>query len=283
MEDRKRPREHEDEEGSYQFKSPPKYGSQKYWEERYKRMESPQAKEDGKKPEHQPDPLHAWYFDYEELAPLLLPLILGEMGGEEGEKEQQEGGNEYGHDSRNSRESESILDDEDGQTTDDMEKIEEVEEEEEEEERPNKRVGLAKNGPIAILEVGCGDVPLGRDVIKNVQDLESVAGVEATKILKKVVCIDYSPTVVETMKQQEKESFYSTQDNINGVTKYSAVVPLFYEIVDARKMPYEDESFDLILEKGTLDAMLSDTEVGADNCRSIVSECARALTMVKTD
>jgi len=40
---------------------------------------------------------------------------------------------------------------------------------------------------------------------------------------------------------------------------------------------FRSESFDLVLEKGTLDAMLSDTDVGEAGCVAIVTECARIL------
>ena len=54
-------------------------------------------------------------------------------------------------------------------------------------------------------------------------------------------------------------------------------VTVEYEVADARKLPYDDESFELLIEKGTLDAMLSDTKDGAENSRLIVGECARVL------
>ena len=41
---------------------PPPYGTQEYWESRY--AESANAG-------------HSWYFTYDELRPLLLPLLLG--------------------------------------------------------------------------------------------------------------------------------------------------------------------------------------------------------------
>jgi SAM-dependent methyltransferase len=55
-------------------------------------------------------------------------------------------------------------------------------------------------------------------------------------------------------------------------------ISISYEVADARKLPYKGESFDLLLEKGTLDAMLSGGDgSGSENCRQIVSECGRVL------
>jgi len=48
-------------------------------------------------------------------------------------------------------------------------------------------------------------------------------------------------------------------------------------VADARELPFPDETFRLIFEKGTMDAMISDAEVGATNCVRIVTECARTL------
>jgi SAM-dependent methyltransferase len=140
------------------------------------------------------------------------------------------------------------------------------------EEDAPKRVGLAKDGAISILEVGCGDAPLGRDLAKGIQQLESATGVAASNILKRVVCIDYARTVIDSMKkEQEKEKTESS--------KKPQAVPVVYEVGDARKLSYSDSSFELILEKGTLDAMLSDTTIGTENCRLIVAECGRLLSI----
>jgi hypothetical protein len=54
-------------------------------------------------------------------------------------------------------------------------------------------------------------------------------------------------------------------------------IPLKFAVVDARKMPYENETVTLILDKGTLDAMLSDKKDGENNCIQTLSECARVL------
>ena len=52
-----------------------------------------------------------------------------------------------------------------------------------------------------------------------------------------------------------------------------------YEQADARQLPYAPASFELILEKGTLDALLSDPTSGPESCRDMLAECARVVTV----
>ena len=286
-------------------KQAPAYGSKEYWETRYERSSADSNDQISSNNNHeegdggeQPEAFHAWYFSYEELSPILLPLILGEGEMEEDDvkdapdeginvkatddskqdsttlndpKEEEEESLQEEENSIEEKEAESKeRDDEEFLEFEELEEEEEEEEEEEGEESSN-RIGLAKDGPISVLEVGCGDVPLGRDLLLGIQQLESMTGVEAINILKRVICIDYSKNVIEKMKKQWEE-------DTKGVTRPPSV-PLKYEIGDARKLSYPASNFELILEKGTMDAMLSDSDVGSENCRLIVAECARLLTI----
>ena len=277
-------------------KAPPPYGSHEYWEERYKKLkESKKASVDDDE-EDDPDPFHAWYFNYEELAPILLPLILGDESNDNNGSEEEGNGNEDVEEANVDEQEQDMDAPKNGATTEDQEdpgeenveqeedagnaeeaengetgddagdEYEEVVIEDDDEDAPI-RIGLAKNGPISILEVGCGDVPLGRDLAKGVADLEDVAGIEVTNIVSKVVCTDYSKCVIDTLQEEQQQK------------SKLLPVPLSYEVVDARQMPYDNESFELLIEKGTLDAMLSDREKGTQNCQSIVAECARVLTV----
>jgi SAM-dependent methyltransferase len=278
----------------------PPYGSQEYWEQRYEKLKEKQDRSDHD--ESAPDPFHAWYFNFEELAPLLLPLILGDNDVEEVEEEEEEEEEEQQQqqqqqqqqtDSKNGNtqvekqakpkgqhksKSDDVKDQngqEDDESGDDQRVFSESDNQEEEEEEeldddeedetdsPPTPPGLAHKGPISVLEVGCGDVPLGRDLITAIIDLESEAEIDASNILEKVVCLDYSKNVIDAMKKDQKK-------------QSRCRIPLEYLVADARKLPHDDQSFELLLEKGTLDAMLSDREGnGSDNCRKIVAECAR--------
>jgi hypothetical protein len=330
-------------EPSNKSKDPaPLYGSREYWEQRYSgAIPAADRKTSTGKVQHDDDgPLasHAWYFTYEELRPLIMPLILGaESSPPEEEKQDPHNsnedddsltnsrppsrkketsctdadtaagsravGHEGGNDSGSSRDEEdrgNEYDEDnnddggdigDGIKGDDQEKAsEEVDdfdvEEEEEEEEPIERIGLARNGPITILEIGCGDVPLGTGLAFDLLDLQNETGSSALNIVQKIMCVDYSPTVVKQMQQQYRRTVSGSREEPDE--KKSRIelppgcvdvkhIPLDFSVVDARKMPYENETVTLILDKGTLDAMLSDKKDGVKNCIQTLSECARVL------
>uniref|UniRef100_A0A7S4ER94 Methyltransferase type 11 domain-containing protein n=1 Tax=Pseudo-nitzschia australis TaxID=44445 RepID=A0A7S4ER94_9STRA len=319
-------------------KPTPAYGSQEYWEDRYKNMPSdqdPTGQDD-------PQPYHAWYFKFEDLAPLLMPLILGDddnnddddiiddkkeangIDGLEGEtapndksdceneavkldKKKENGIDNFEGETvpndKSDCENEAVTLDKDqnelssrqtndeehkshdsdseqvengnnntndsGDESDDFEVIEMDDDDDDED--PVVRVGLAKDGPISVLEVGCGDAPLGRDLALSIQDYGITVGQDPSSIIQKVVCIDYSKNVIGTMQEEQQKNQLQSGAKQKGL-------PVHYEVADARQLSYENESFEMILEKGTLDAMLSDSDGGGqENCRKIVSECARVL------
>lgn len=281
----------------------PMYGSQTYWEERYQ----------GRGDE---SPNHAWYYTYEDLRPLLLPLILGgrqetrdllaatsaaatepeDVDAEPSkppavrkENPAQADGDEISHtgscndDEEEEEEEEEESDGEDGDNEDDEgtsnvdpdDGFEEVSDEEEVEQEANlEREGLAATNPIAVLEVGCGDVPLGVSLARDLHQLNIITThADAQNFVKQILCTDYSAIVIEAIKKEYSKQDSSTKPKVAKL----GTVPLSFEVADARKLPYADDSFQLVLEKGTLDAMLSDKEVGEANCVTIVSECARVL------
>ena len=169
----------------------------------------------------------------------------------------------------------NIVNDDDN--VEDAEEYDEDDDDDDDDDSAIIRVGLAKNGPISVLEVGCGNCPLGRDLAMSVEEHGTTIGQDPSSIIRKVICMDYSKNVIDSMKEEQKSQ------KINEVTSKimeKKQIPIFYEVVDARQLPYGDESFEMILEKGTLDAMLSDEDGnGPKNCRMIVSECARVLAI----
>jgi SAM-dependent methyltransferase len=132
------------------------------------------------------------------------------------------------------------------------------------------RGGLAAGGPIGILEIGCGDSPLGAGIAEEIKELEESAGWKHSDVIQRIVCSDYSSSVIDTLRKGKGEAASSIAGDVGSI-------PVSFEVIDARKLPYSDGSFDLILEKGVLDAMLSDADTGRDNCMEILSECGRAL------
>jgi ubiquinone/menaquinone biosynthesis C-methylase UbiE len=312
------------EDASYSTKSdcpPPSYGSQEYWEQRYQKHQQQAGKdkdndEDTKDKEEKDGdhnvsgalPYHAWYFTYQDLRPLILPLILGGRAearhvmdealadvdaptestdtapapAAKDKTDEKEVVDDAEEDDDNASETEEVEEEEEEEDEDDEEEgdFEEVgdDDEDEEEEEEVDREGLANNGPISVLEVGCGDVPLGADLSLELQKLEQETGGSSQGIVKRIVCIDYSETVVHAMTKQ-----YLSTPTTTGTTTTTApdknAGPLEFAVEDARRLSYPNESFELILEKGTLDAMLSNKEEGVANCVEIVTECARVLTI----
>jgi hypothetical protein len=355
---------------------PPKYGSKSYWDERYQKQfmliaQNILSKKEPVSELQQPDaitsisrkdtdiidpkiiedvttlPYHSWYFTYDELRPIILPLLLGERVCQDIILQPNEK-NDVDHEAKNDMddlqndeterdtlfpkgkkpENDSIEeeeggddeeddDDEEGCGKDDDGEWEEVADADEEELESNDdddedgdevpvRDGMAKDGPVSVLEIGCGDVPLGvglafefrhltATLLENTPTIDSTDNVENgstgsnLSIISKIVCTDYSPIVIDMMKRQycnsevginmenvkgEAENDVTTSDGSASVDKRSWA-PLQFEVVDARGLPYDDNTFHMVLEKGALDAVLSDTVKGIHDCVQIVSECAR--------
>ena len=169
----------------------------------------------------------------------------------------------------------NIVNDDDN--VEDAEEYDEDDDDDDDDDSAIIRVGLAKNGPISVLEVGCGNCPLGRDLAMSVEEHGTTIGQDPSSIIRKVICMDYSKNVIDSMKEEQKSQKIK---KVTSKIMEKKQIPIFYEVVDARQLPYRDESFEMILEKGTLDAMLSDEDGnGPKNCRMIVSECARVLAI----
>lgn len=330
-------------------KKPPPYGAQEYWEQRY--QENNVALAAGKETENSdasseddnPSPFHSWYFSYDELKPLLLPLILGGreemqkiMGDSSTEIQEEAEKKSVNNDQQNDKKDvpasnvarksatettseKKVIDSEDSREEDGQNEESEIDEDstddnqhdedeweevhgnedttdydekgidEEEEVSQSLSCGLAVKYPISVLEIGCGDVPLGIDLADDLLDLEMKTGADAGLIVKQIVSTDYSATLIDMMKRlaekkrREPEPAQEEEDRpkLKILQEKQAYkhkkLPVEFSVADARELPYPAESFHLILEKGTLDAMLSDSKVGVKNCIMIVSECARVL------
>jgi len=275
---------------------PPAYGSQEYWEERYqkhRRSEEKDGEDEGAESDSDALPYHPWYFTYQELSPLILPLILGGrdegvdlMGGNRKDIVEEINGDDTGDDDEQAQQdSEQVETNNDKSNSDPTthdesnaqadNSAEESDHSEEEEEEMEDREGLAKHGPISVIEIGCGDMPLGRDLSMELAMLQETTGAKADNIVKEIICCDYSPTVIELCKENQRRDIQASSGDAQNENTTFVVVD--YVTADARKLPYPDSSFHLILEKGTLDAMLSDKENGASNCTLIIADCSRVL------
>jgi SAM-dependent methyltransferase len=307
--------------------STPNYGSKEYWEARYKSHASAEADvstrtgddaiskeltETSKTIYEETTPGHEWYFSYDELQPLIMPLILGES-------------DDVVVDSDCDDEAESWVEEEDDE--EDFDHNEEVEEEYDEDEHivesdnednlatsesgNEKKVNAPSEGkqsnenvterdnaivdtnetnsndqadilhstmrrPKRVLEVGCGDMPLGTALVLDLLSMQANSQVDANSIVEEVTCIDYSDTVVQSLIEKvEHEYKTSPADGVQQQSAKSRSLQPTFRALDARSLPFQSNTYDLILEKGTLDAMLSDKVEGLTNCIEIVKEMAR--------
>ena len=274
---------------------PPPYGTQEYWEIRY--AESANAG-------------HSWYFTYDELRPLLLPLLLGRdtetfVDGDDDEGEWEEEEEEEEAAGAEEIEAEKEIEDQaeggnkatskdDGQA--------ENESKSSDDDDDNASHAPEEHPPKSVLEVGCGDVPLGHALLLDLLSMQRDIGADANLVVKEIVCNDYAKSVVDALRKQQSEHWmsgnvkgsYETAEGRDGrkVERLALdkateggieltdrpTLDVTYVMEDARDMAYKDESFDLIIDKGTTDALLSDKEEGISNCVKVVAEMGRCVT-----
>lgn len=250
---------------------PPPYGSQEYWENRY--AESASAG-------------HSWYFTYDELRPLLLPLLLGRGGADASADDDEDDGEEW----------EEVGDDDDEEEAVEGETNDDEEEGDEEDEGTVDHSSQAGGGngsdsddnddddgiilhaqqehpPKSVLEVGCGDVPLGHPLLLDLLSMQKDTGADANLVVKEIVCNDYAKSVIDVLREQQKEHWetggvkgsYESADGrdgrkierlaLNKATKGDKdptdkpTLDVTYVVEDARDMAYKDETFDLIIDK----------------------------------
>ncbi|KAL7456887.1 hypothetical protein ACHAWC_008364 [Mediolabrus comicus] len=284
----KRPREEE------QATDAPQYGSKEYWEARYKshlpdadvqqvsrqsddavgttntgNQEEKYVLDGVELSKEATNPFHAWYFTYDELRPLILPLIFGGDGDEDVEDEYDDNDDDDDGDSWVEEEEIVVEEEEEENDLEGKNDDEIVGKDENHDEEGESELSIApispQDTPKKILEVGCGDVPLGAELALDILNMSKETGTAANLVVNEISCIDYSEIVVKTLiEKQKKESNDS-----------SSMLQVSFDALDARDLPYAANTYDLVLEKGTLDAMLSDQKEGIHNCIQIVKEMAR--------
>jgi hypothetical protein len=225
--------------------TPPPYGSQEYWDARYRQHHVPKVANNSRA-DAEAMPYHAWYFTYSDLRPLILPLLLGgkntgriDSNLFDGESDQfkmteQETPNKtketnietkkagisddkmFAEANKKIETSDSDSKEDDNENHDDqddglIESCEFVEVDDEsdddcDDDESHEREGLARDGPVTVLEIGCGDVPLGADLATELISLEKKGATKVDAVIKKVVCCDYSPTVIAMLCAQKQEA-----------------------------------------------------------------------------
>ena len=291
----------------------PSYGSQHYWDERYQKNNSSDPKDrDQQKDENEDDetsPGFSWYFTYNELRPLLLPLVLGrgeeeetwsdcdeEMedilddDGEDDEADEDseiKNANEEEADSQEDNKDDDV--DGDNSSNIDDEDIDGLEENENKNENENSSIDDDERSdveesftfdpnrsPQTVLEIGCGDAPVGDELCRNILQIQEKTKVDAKKMVDRIVCFDYSKTCIDFQQEKQRQE---QKEQLTELNSKESTLRVDYKVHDARDLPYKDKEFNVIIDKGTLDAMLSDKVEGKNNCVKIISEAARTLAI----
>jgi len=320
---------------------PPLYGSQEYWEKRYSVLKPPghrgRFELDGTQDDVEVNALpgHAWYFTYDELRPLILPLLLGRdvspaafftegedddgeyETAEEEEEEQVNDGDVYDGEKEGRENGQEDHKDEEAETKPTCIIGTTTHEGEQDKNEAGEGNGSVPCGhdtigkdqpphpPKSVLEIGCGDVPLGYSLFLDLLSMEKETQADASLVVSRIVCNDYAKMVVDILRDRQRKRWLASgikgsyeivdgrdgmkienvvvdSDSLNPSQEHDrgAIVPkldVSYVVEDARKMAHSDESFDLVIDKGTLDALLSDKDMGIKNCVDVVSEMGRVL------
>ena len=274
--------------------SAPDYGSKEYWEARYRAnllvAHDTSANDntecvDGVELPSEAQAGHAWYFSYEELRPLILRVLCN--GDEEGEVDIDDFADEEWEE----------VDDEADQSEEDANECDddndEVVQSDQEETASTNDNGSDEaeidileahlvqstsqsNRPKNILEIGCGDVPLGSSLTAELNALQLSSGTNARQIVSSVECIDYSSMVIDVLNERKNQGIQQQRKHQTTDTKHQPIHPI-YKTLDARHLPHPSNSISFILEKGTLDAMLSHPTLGPSNSISVIKEMARVV------
>jgi SAM-dependent methyltransferase len=123
-----------------------------------------------------------------------------------------------------------------------------------------------------VLILGCGCSSFGADMIRD-----GWAG--------RIVNVDFSPIVIEQMKKKYNDEYYEelakkrvTNSSTKGETTINKMEFICADLTDENEMEklFVDSSFDLILCKATLDAVLN-TPTPMINARKLIRQCKRML------
>jgi ubiquinone/menaquinone biosynthesis C-methylase UbiE len=278
----------------------PDYGSKEYWEARYKsnllsanddiNTASTNADEaeqgtrivDGIELSTEVQAGHAWYFSYEELRPLILRLVVDCDDDKEEVKvddylsdEGSDGWEEVGDESVDVEGLNDAREEEDEEPNSDAQSDSEAQETESTDGIDSLeaylRQSTSESHPKTVLEIGCGDAPLGSSLTSELNSLQSSTGCNVRNIVSSVECVDYSKIVIDELKKQQQQEVDVAN---HSKEQYQPLYPK-YTASDARQLPHAPNSISIILEKGTLDAMLSHPTEGVTNSIAMVKEMAR--------
>jgi len=260
----------------------PAYGNRSYWESRYDSLYSNNCQPVNEKidPENDKEeidedllvePKHSWYFSYDELKPLLLPLIIDTTISDHDISDETK--------SNNCKQQQQTCKDEASERNEGKEMKNSYMDQSHDERTISSKTHVMEK---KIIEIGCGDVPLG---VKLCQDINTYwtndvhPSCHSNLPMYQVICSDYSDTLIKHLKEN-----YTSREQQNYDEKWNkkrnplvAYAQVEFQVHSASELPYHDQIFSLIIDKGTIDAQISKEEHGRKECIRIVHEAARLL------
>jgi SAM-dependent methyltransferase len=126
--------------------------------------------------------------------------------------------------------------------------------------RPAAVANPAKEHTRALI-LGCGNSTFGFEMLQDGY--------------KQIVNVDFSSVVIDQMKRKREQWFGNDVDQNSCEGSGEEKQSLQFHCVDITKgLPFDDESFDLVICKGTMDAILTS---GTGDIRNVIAETARVL------
>ncbi|XP_064622312.1 citrate synthase-lysine N-methyltransferase CSKMT, mitochondrial-like [Lineus longissimus] len=120
-----------------------------------------------------------------------------------------------------------------------------------------KKLPIENDVVLKVMDLGCGSSPFSRILY------------ERSPIPVGVVGLDYAESAVASAKKKFRENGIT----IPGTTNSS----LSFTTADARSMPFRDASFDIIVDKGTMDSALKHQKLGNALAQEMALELVRVL------
>ena len=123
----------------------------------------------------------------------------------------------------------------------------------------------------SILEIGCGDRPLIDGFRSLTDDSINVVGKSFS-----LYAIDFSKSVIDALTQNNINSNHDSNQTIKSTFAYN--------VMDARQLDYSNNSFEFIMDKGTIDAMFccKNRRKAISDVSKIISEAVRCLKSIGT-
>jgi ubiquinone/menaquinone biosynthesis C-methylase UbiE len=119
-----------------------------------------------------------------------------------------------------------------------------------------KRPHVAENRALKLMDLGCGSSPFSRILY------------EKSSIPVDICSIDYAESAVAAAKRNFWES---------GTKPYSNNSSLSFITADAQNLPFRDNSFEIVVDKGTMDSALKHKKLGYELAQKMAKEVIRVL------